>query len=117
MGQGIDEMTKRTLICVAIMVIALVCITVLAFCTMHKPSLSDNMKSIEAFVPRLQSIIGPDPRFDDIEIFPTTAHRGTIEIEGRVESDEALVALKEIVTRANPPRPVKWIVNVQPEQP
>jgi len=75
-------------------------------------SVSSNMQAIEAYLPTLETAIANDAAFANVKVFPTTAHGGTIEIEGQL-SRRNFDRLRAIVDSTSPPRPVKWFVEVE----
>lgn len=88
---------------------------VAAFCAVKgcpRGSVSSNMQAIEAYLPTLEAAIANDAAFANVKVFPTTAHGGTIEIEGTL-SRRDFDRLRAIVDSTSPPRPVKWFVEVK----
>lgn len=71
-----------------------------------------NIAAAERHLPSLQKLLKADGRFDEIELMGFTGSGGSIRVNGTVESEEALQALKVIVLSSNPPVTVLYHASI-----
>ena len=77
-----------------------------------RTGLSDNLAAIEQYLPNLQAALRAEPEFANVEVVPSSAHGGCIEMSGEVAHQEDLNRLRAIVKQSSPPRHVFWFVSV-----
>jgi hypothetical protein len=77
---------------------------------------STNMRAVDEYIPSLQPLLDRQTRFSRIRLSTFTASNGSLLVEGELESEEELDALKKLVADSHPPADVLYHVEVVPPE-
>ena len=71
-----------------------------------------NMRTAAAHAERLRPDLSADSRFRDVTLGAYTGGLGSLIVLGRVDSEQDLAALRQILDASSPPVEVAWAVKV-----